>query len=322
MTAEDIFLDRMAILAYVEKRPFSFKDFLLFDHEGKTYHYTHGTIGNTFSKLGKEDKIEPVYQSSQAFYTLKGVDVGKSITLNHGEDYLNHKQNRFLKFLDELPMDKESIHNIRLRFQTKGIWSVLSSSASASATSAAPPPAAASRLVKNIDMASNRDIILHDIDLKDHIIKTTVHKTDTVSVMVACSDNPIPIDILGLARLTSGLTRVEERLQRVMIDAYSLKATSNNSAHIHNIPNHMSWIVTMWHFGRDSLTGYTGEMFEIPWKEGLELFRMYSKKSKDKKSKKVRKEKQEYPNKPLVEAFMDKMNEINGDDVAGGESLS
>ncbi len=210
LTAEDIFLDRMAILAYVEKRPFSFKDFLLFDHEGKTYHYTHGTIRNTFSKLGKEDKIELVYQSSQAFYTIKGVDVGKQITLNHGEDYLNHKQNGFLKFLDELPMDIDSIHNIRLRFRAKGIWSMLSSTA----TAAASPPAAKQRLVKNIDMASNRDIILHDIDLKDHIIKTTVHRTDTVSVMVACSDNPIPIDILGLAKLTSGLTRVEERLQR------------------------------------------------------------------------------------------------------------
>ncbi len=303
-------MERMAVLVYVEKRPFSFKDFLLFEHDGKTHHYEHGTIRNTFSKLGREGKIERVYQSTQAFYTLKGVDVGKPITLNHGEDYLNHKQNRFLKFLDDLPMDKESIHNIRLRFSAKGIWSVLSSSATAA--SAAPPPAAAARLVKNIDMASNRDIILHCIDLKDHIIKTTVHRTDTVSVMLACSDNPIPIDIMGLAKLTSGLTRVEERLQRVMIDVYSSKSTSNNSAHIHNIPNHMSWIVTMWHFGRDSLTGYTGEMFEIPWKEGLELFRMYSKKSKDRKPKRIRKEKQECPNKPLGEAFMEKMNEVDG----------
>jgi hypothetical protein len=43
--------------------------------------------------------------------------------------------------------------------------------------------------------------------------------------MIVCSDYPIPIDILGLAKLTDGLTRVEERLQRVMIDAYSLKPT-------------------------------------------------------------------------------------------------
>ena len=305
----------MAVLVYIEKRPFSYRDFLLFEHEGKTQHYEHGTIRNIFSKLGKKHKIERIYQSTQAFYTLKGVDVGKPITLNHGEDHLNHKQNRFMKFLDELPMDVDSIHNIRLRFHVKGIWSILSSTASASDTSAAPPPpAAASRLVKSIDTLQNRDITLHDIDLKDHIIKTTVHRTDTVSVMVACSDNSIPLDIFGLAKLTSGLTRVEERLQRLMIDAYSSKVPSNNSA---NIPNHMSWIVTMWHFGRDSLTGYNGEMFEIPWKEGLELFRIYSKKSKDRKSKRIRKEKQEYPNKPLAEAFMDKMNEANVDGVAG-----
>jgi hypothetical protein len=174
-------------------------------------------------------------------------------------------------------------------------------------------------------LASNRDITLHDIDLKDHIIKTTVHRTDTVSVSVACSGNPIPIDILGLAKLTSGLTRVEERLQRVMVDAHSLKSNSDSNnnpptVRISNIPNHMSWVVTMWHFGQDSLHGYNGEMFEIPWKDGLELFRMYSKRSKDKKSMKVRKERQEYPNKPLGEAFMDKMKDYGVD--AGGESLS
>ena len=87
---------------------------------------------------------------------------------------------------------------------------------------------------------------LYDIGIKDHIINTTVRRTATVSVMVVCSDNAIPIDILGLAKLTSGLTRVEEWLQRVMSDSHSLNLASNNSVHNPtNIPNHMSWIVTM-----------------------------------------------------------------------------
>ena len=88
LATEDIFLDRMAVLVYVEKRPFSYRDFLLFEHEGETNHYEHGTIRNIFSKLGKEGKIERIFQSTQAFYTLKGVDVGRPITLNHGRTTL------------------------------------------------------------------------------------------------------------------------------------------------------------------------------------------------------------------------------------------
>ena len=97
----------------------------------------------------------------------------------------------------------------------------------------------------------------------------------------------------GLVKLTSGLARVEERLQMVMMglggsavsgddgDAKAM-AKGNNPSLLSQaqVPNHMSWTVTMWHFGMDSLTGYSREMFEIPWNEGLQLFRMYSKQYK------------------------------------------
>ena len=46
--------------------------------------------------------------------------------------------------------------------------------------------------------------------------------------MIACSDTPIPIDMLGLAKLTSGLTRVEERLQLVIM-GFGGSAVSGNS---------------------------------------------------------------------------------------------
>jgi hypothetical protein len=51
------------------------------------------------------------------------------------------------------------------------------------------------------------------------------------------------------------------------------------------MPNHETWIVTMWHFGKDSLTGYTDERFEILWKDGLKVFRIYSKEYRNKKVK-------------------------------------
>ena len=54
-------------------------------------------------------------------------------------------------------------------------------------------------LIKNKDITSNKDITLQDIDLVDHLVKTTVHNTNTVSVIVACTFNPIPIDMLYLS---------------------------------------------------------------------------------------------------------------------------
>jgi hypothetical protein len=86
MTSNNIFLERMAVFAFVDKRPFCYKDFLFFEHDGKYRKYQHGTIRNIFSKLHKEGKIELVYQSMVAFYTLNGVEVGKPITPNHTGD--------------------------------------------------------------------------------------------------------------------------------------------------------------------------------------------------------------------------------------------
>ena len=77
------------------------------------------------------------------------------------------------------------------------------------------------------------------------------------------------------------------------------------------IPDHMSWIVTMWHIGWDSLVTYRGEMFEITWEDALGVFnRIYSKDFKSKKKVLIRKETQEYPKKTLGEAFMEKIQEV------------
>ena len=64
-------------------------------------------------------------------------------------------------------MDKPSIHDIRLRFSVKGLWSILSS--------------CCNDIISNKDLKYNKDITLNDIDLKDHTIKTRVHRTNTVT---------------------------------------------------------------------------------------------------------------------------------------------
>jgi hypothetical protein len=40
-----------------------------------------------------------------------------------------------------------------------------------------------------------------------------VHNTTAVSVIVACTVNPKPIDMFGLVKLSSSLARVEDKLQ-------------------------------------------------------------------------------------------------------------
>jgi hypothetical protein len=290
-----------------EQRPVSFWDFLTFSYGGIDYKLDHGTIRNYFSILKKQGKIERVYKTTVAFYTLTGIKVGKPITHSHvgGTNcpVFDYNSNRFMQFVECLPMDEPGIHNIRSRFTVKGLWKIL------------PMYSDSEYLIESIDMKSNRDIVLYDLDFKDHVVKTTVHKTDTVDVIIACSENQISIDLLGLAKLTSSLTRLEERLQRVVDEYLKLNLRSNvassSLAVTGPIPNHMSWIVTMWHFGRDSLVTYRGEMFEITWKDALGVFnRIYSKEFKNKKKVLIRKETQEYPNKPLGEAFMEKIQEV------------
>jgi hypothetical protein len=319
----------MEHIVRVERRPFSQWDFLSFDHKGKSYNFEDTTIRNSFSKLRKQGKIELVYRTTLAFHTLKGVKVGKTMTPDHtggasintvtatvdttarkshvahsearkhSSIYrpLNYKQHRFLQFLLNIPMDIDGIHNVRLNFTAKGLYEIL------------PLYNDFKYLIKDVDVKTNRDIVLHDLNFGDHIIKATVHRTGTVSVMVSCSKTTIPIDIVGLAKLTGSLTQLKERLQSV-VDEYvriTLKSSQRSDSLITRgpIPNCMTWITTMWHFGRDSLTTYNGEMFEISWEDALGLFRVYSKQFG--KKTKIRKELQEFPRRPWSEVFMERL---------------
>jgi hypothetical protein len=118
----------------------------------------------------------------------------------------------------------------------------------------------------------SKDISLGPIVTHDLTIKTTIHHTDTVSVIVACSLNPVAADIKGLVRLANALTRVEERLLRYVERATPILSLSSS------IPDHDSWIVTMWHFGYDSLDEYTDKEFEVAWEDGENaLMRIYTK---------------------------------------------
>ena len=158
-----------------------------------------------------------------------------------------------VSFIQSLPADKHALHHIRFRFKVNNIWTIIATN---------HPELRPIQVSKDVSL---EPIVTHDLT-----IKTTIHHTDTVSVIVACSLNPVAVDLKGLVRLSNTLTRVEERLLRY-IECAPLSLSSF-------IPDHDSWTVTMWHFGTDSPNEYTGKKFEVAWEDGENaLFQIYTK---------------------------------------------
>ena len=134
-----------------------------------------------------------------------------------------------VSFIDNLPANKQALHDIRFRFRVDSIWTVISTNHP--------------ELEPN---AKNKNISLEALETHNLTIKTTIHHTDTVSVIVGCSLNPVAVDLNGLVRLSNALTRVEERLLQYIECAPRTLSLSLS------IPDHDSRTVTMWHFGSDS----------------------------------------------------------------------
>ena len=269
MNAKDKILSSIRKIFFAEQRPFIYKDSVQYKDYSNEAKYAYGKIMNIFSAIKKECLTQLVYHITQTFYTLSGVDSKKEMmTPDHTGVCLNQVQTKLIKIFEVTKLEKPAIHDIRLLFHVKGLRDILLSNSNNK------------NVINKIDKKS-KDIRLKDIIHDDIIVKTTVHNNDKVTVMVACTENPITIeDPLELSKLTGGLTRVEERLQQE-INYYYLKInpkTSERDSQQVSVPPHMDWIVKMWHFGRDSSHSYSGKLFEISWKENLDLFHVYSKK--------------------------------------------
>jgi hypothetical protein len=292
---EQAMTERMADIVFLEHRPFSFIDFLPeFEVNGKVYSIDYGTLRNKFSKLRKKGDIELDYRSIQAFYTIKGYKFGRSRMMTINPVGVPRNNDLLHKQIQNLPVGRNALHDIHLRFKVKSIWSVLSTNSAV-----------------NIDPI-NKDIRLPHLNIKGVVFKTTVHRTDTVSVVVACSNRPVAVDVGGIIRLSNALTRLEDRLSRVIDqcgDQVPIPHDSDGSKHDDLlVPDHGSWIVTMWHFGVDSLTEYTSDKFCVTWEAGENiLIRAYTKDMKE-KGKRIRLERQEVPNKNFSDAIEEKLN--------------
>ena len=276
-----------------------------FEVEGKVYRMSHGTFRNKIATLKKTEKVELAYNAGTAFYTLKGTRFGRTMTPNHTR--VNHsKMDSFSRLIYNLPTETPAVHDIRLKFQVQGIWSKLSS------------------IHPEIPVNQrSKDIYIPTMKTSDLLIRTIVHKSDTVSVIVACSLAPVAVNFNGLNELSNALVRVQERLTVILnnIDyRRSDQSISNdndsknsNSTLNQNIPDPKYWVVTMWHFGVDSLVEYTGEKFVITWEIGQNaLVRAYTKKLRDQKTR-IRFERQEYPNRTFPEIMEEKLNQTSTD---------
>jgi hypothetical protein len=338
-------LQNAALIIFDKRRPFSYKDFVPnFEWDGKLYHSTHGSFRNKASKFVKAGEWQVDYCTSQTFYTVAGHKFGKQTVVMMTPDHTSVISRRpdLAGLILRLAFGTASIHNIRLRFIVRGIYYALSIPASATQTSCltSTPQFKAAPTRKR-----SRDIVLPEMQLDGKLRAiVTVHKNDTVSVILACSEMPILLDIRGLVRLTSALARIEERLLSLidvavlLNDYYSTSkkpsspaahsaimatATATHSASLLVIPECGSWLVTMWHIGFDSLERYAGEKFEVAW-EDFEggWIRAYSKQiatnrergTRGKKAKKrgiIRIERQEYPRDRLHDAVEARLSSVS-----------
>jgi len=281
---DEAMLEHMANIIFSEKRPFSYKDFLNFEVNGKEFGMVHKTFRNKISKLKKSGEVEDSYHSHLKFYTLKGLKFTKPMTTHH-MGVTSH--NSFYNFIKDLPLQRNALHDIRLWFKLSGIWSILSTNSTF-----------------NINPKS-KDIRLSGIKENDIYLGITVHRTDSVSVIAGCSYTPIAVDVNGIIRLSTALAIVRERLGQ-WIKASAMLVGSKVYQNL-EIPPYNKWIVKMWHFGADASIEYAGEKFEVTYASTQEaLIRVYSKKMKDRKIR-IRLEGQEYPNTCLADAIENKL---------------
>ena len=274
---ENAMLKHIQYIVNNEYRPFSFRDLLHFEVDGDQYNPDYGTIRNKLSKFRKEGKTELCYIDTIAFYSLPGRKFGKDnlmtdnttgiIHYNNSkhELYKSVRKHPLYNMIKDIVFGKKRLHDIQLLFNSEGLWKYLS----------------------NIDYYKKRTNSKKAIAFGYYpidrflSIQVMVQHTDTVNVIVGCSNNPIVCDFDGIMRLSEALTRIEERLSAVVNDPNNKTFNAEYNPSEIKIPNKDDWIITLWHLHRDSYEEYSGEKFHCSWKMAKNLFlRIYSKELK------------------------------------------
>jgi hypothetical protein len=254
---------------------------------------SHGTYRNYVVILKKNKEIEFAFNSGTAYHTLPGKKFTKSMTADPMGGAVSPlsaagRKTPIYKWIKNISVDKQSLHDIRLVFHAKGIWDVFFTIY----------PHAVDAESSNKDLRLPAWRFIDDID-----VTITVHHTDTISIALACSYRPIAVDADDIVKLFEILVRTEIELSRLIEDYCRTK----NIAKEVGVPHYRTWIAKMWHFGVDEIDEYSKEEFHVTIEEGLgDVFRIYTKRMKDGKLKR-RAERQEYPNSPVAQAIFVKL---------------
>ena len=241
------------------------------------------TYRNKISKLKKDGIVELDIKTSIAIHTLKDHKFGKAGTPNHTGVTISHNDPVY-QMIKNLPMDKQSIHNIRLRFEAPNIYEIFSVNT--------PFP--------KYDIS--KGIRLPYWSINNAMVQVRIHKTNTVSVIFGCSLEPIPLDYNGIIRFFTTLASTQGLLVGIMLRVYQKEINQNQS-----IPDYRKWVITMWHFGRDVIQTYKEKNYEITVENAQHIItRIYPKDFG--KYKKIRLERQDYPKKTVFDAIEEKLN--------------
>jgi hypothetical protein len=280
---DDAMREHMDYIVSSEGIPFCYKDFLSFKIHNKDYGMKHGTFRNKICALIKSNVVELDYNSGIAFYTLKGHRFGKRVTPYHTVVSISHNDPVY-NMIKNLPMDKQSIHAIHLKLKVPNIYKIFS-------------------VLDFPKIKRSQDIVLPAWCKNNSIVKVTIHKTDTVTVIIGCSLEPIPLDYNGIIRFFTIAARSEGFLEGLTVMMNPDKLNQNQS-----IPEYRKWLITRWDFGRDSLQTYKGKNYETTIMKAQHFFeRIYTKDFG--KYKKIRHEHLECPGKTVIDAIQEKLNE-------------
>jgi hypothetical protein len=93
----------------------------------------------------------------------------------------------------------------------------------------------------------SKDIRIPTYNIDGLLVRVIIHRTDTVSVLVACPLAPIAADVIGVICLSNAFARVEERLATLLTSSVTAIAAGVGYNCPIRIPNHNAWVVIMCH---------------------------------------------------------------------------
>lgn len=251
---DSVMKEHMVYLVFNEHKPFSFKDFMYFEVNGKPYTMDYGTFRNKISKMRQNGEVEVNTKSNPCFYTLTGCRFGngKVMTDNHMEVISTQTliHNSLYNILESTTFGERTVHNLHSNFHLTGIYAILSNNH-----------------ILNIEPIKNsKGLSFQYFDIDQFTIIITIYPNDTCTVVIGCSENPVPLDFEGINRLSISFSRIEERLSQLLINS-TVK-----------MPSYKDWTITLWHIGKDSLSEYSKEMFHCKWDLAEKIaLRIYSK---------------------------------------------